>query len=108
MLKLNIFGRFRVADALGNEIPVKSRKSRALLAYLALPPGKPRSREQIMALLWSDRGDQHARSSLRQALSGLRKELGEERVSALHITDEVLTLDPERVMAALRAGHDQC
>ena len=51
-----------------------------------------------MALLWSDRGDQHARSSLRQALSGLRKELGEERVSALHITDEALTLDPERVI----------
>ncbi len=98
MLKLNIFGRFCVADALGNEIPVKSRKSRALLAYLALPPGKPRSREQIMALLWSDRGDQHARASLRQALSGLRKELGEERVSALHITDEALTLDPERVI----------
>ena len=96
MLRLSIFGTFRVADALGNEIPVKSRKARALLAYLALPPGKPRSREQIMALLWSDRGDQHARSSLRQALSGLRKDLGEERLSALRITDEALTLDPAR------------
>jgi len=97
-LRLSIFGTFRVADALGNEIPVRSRKARALLAYLALPPGKPRSREQIMALLWSDRGDQHARSSLRQALSGLRKNLGEETVGALHITDEALTLDPARVV----------
>jgi len=98
VLRLNIFGTFRVADSLGKEIPVKSRKARALLAYLALPPGKPRSREQIMALLWSDRGDQQARASLRQALSGLRKELGEERISALRITDEALTLDPARVM----------
>jgi TolB-like protein/Flp pilus assembly protein TadD len=98
VLRLSIFGTFRVADASGKEIPVKSRKSRALLAYLALPPGKPRSREQIMALLWSDRGDQQARSSLRQALSGLRRELGEERLSALRITDEALTLDPEQVL----------
>jgi TolB-like protein len=97
VLRLSIFGIFRVADVSGNEIPVKSRKSRALLAYLALPPGKPRSREQIMALLWSDRGDQQARSSLRQALSGLRKDLGEGGLSALRITDETLMLDPAQI-----------
>lgn len=51
-----------------------------------------------MALLWSDRGDQQARSSLRQALSGLRKDLGEQGLSALRVTDETLTLDPERVI----------
>ena len=51
-----------------------------------------------MALLWSDRGDQQARSSLRQALSGLRKDLGEEGASALRITDEALTLDPAQVI----------
>lgn len=98
MLRLNIFGTFRVFDASGKKIPVKSKKSRALLAYLALPTGKPRSREQIMALLWSDRADQQARSSLRQALSGLRKDLGGEWLSALQITDDSLTLDPARVI----------
>jgi len=98
VLRLSIFGTFRVADAFGSEIPIKSRKARALVAYLALPPGKPRSREQIMALLWSERGDQQARSSLRQALSGLRKDLGEDGLSALQITDESLTLDPARVI----------
>ena len=98
MLRLTIFGRFRAADAVGNEIPIKSRKSRALLAYLALPPGKERSREEVMALLWSERGDEQARSSLRQALSGLRKELGENSITALHITDESLELDPDLVV----------
>lgn len=106
MLRLSIFGTFRAEDALGNEIPVKSRKARALLAYLALPPGKPRSREQVMALLWSDRGEQHARASLRQALSGLRKDLGEERLSALRITDEALTLDPTHVVVEPAAPGD--
>ncbi|HSS64972.1 MAG TPA: tetratricopeptide repeat protein [Gammaproteobacteria bacterium] len=95
---LSIFGTFRVADESGNEIPIKSRKSKALLAYLALPPGKPRSRERIMALLWSDRGDQQARASLRQALSGLRKDLGDEGLSAVKITNESLTLDPAHVI----------
>ena len=47
-----------------------------------------------MALLWSERGDERARSSLRQALSGLRKELGESAVGALTVTDEWLALDP--------------
>jgi adenylate cyclase len=98
VLRLSIFGTFRAADASGTDIPIKSRKSRALLAYLALPPGKPRSREHVMALLWSDRSDQQARSSLRQALSGLRKDIGEERLSALLITDESLTLDPACVI----------
>jgi adenylate cyclase len=98
VLRLSIFGIFRVADAYGNEISIKARKSRALLAYLAMPLGKPRSREQIMALLWSDRGDQQARSSLRQALSGLRKDLGEEGLSVLRITDESLMLDPARAV----------
>lgn len=98
MLRLTLFGRFRVTDALGTEIPVKSKKARALLAFLALPPGKPRSREQVMALLWSDRGDRQARSSLRQALSGLRKTLDEESLSALQITDEAVALDPEQTL----------
>ena len=67
MLRLSIHGRFRAEDNLGNELPIKSRKARALLAYLALPPGKPRSREALMALLWSDRGDEQARGSVRPA-----------------------------------------
>jgi adenylate cyclase len=107
VLRLSIFGNFRLADASGNEIPIKSRKARALLAYLALPPGKPRSREQIMALLWSDRGDQQARSSLRQALSGLRRDLGEWGLSALRVTDESLMLDPERIVVEPASPGDE-
>jgi hypothetical protein len=76
MLRLNIFGRFRAENDFGDEIPIKSKKGRALLAYLAMPPGKPRGREELMALLWSDRGEEQARGSLRQALSGLRRDLG--------------------------------
>jgi TolB-like protein/Tfp pilus assembly protein PilF len=97
MLRLTLFGGFSLAGADGAEIPLKSQKAKALLAYLALPPGKTRSREEIMALLWSDRGEAQARASLRQVLTGLRKDLGEEAVAALRITDEAVSLDPKRV-----------
>jgi adenylate cyclase len=98
MLRLQIYGRFRAADDLGKEIPIKSKKARALLAFLALPPGKPRSREQLMALLWSERGDEQARGSLRQVLRGLRRDLGNDLASALRIADDAVLLDPDHVI----------
>ena len=107
MLKLRIFGQFRAGDALGNEIPIKSRKAKALLAYLALPLGKPRSREAITALLWSDRGDEQARGSLRQALRGLRRDLGEDAMKALLITDDHVALDPGYVSVAPPSPGDE-
>ena len=106
MLRLSIFGRFRAADAIGNEISISSKKARALLAYLALPPGKERSREEVMALLWSERGDEQARSSLRQTLSGLRKELGESAVGVLKVKDEWLALDPHLVAVEPASPND--
>lgn len=48
-----------------------------------------------MALLWSDRSDEQARASLRQALTEMRRVLGEPSpISAKHDT---LSLDPERL-----------
>jgi adenylate cyclase len=100
MLRLTLFGGFSAAGTDGTEIRLKSRKAKALLAYLALPLGKSRSREEIMALLWSDRGEAQARASLRQVLTGLRKELGEEAKAALNITDDAISLDPDNVIVA--------
>jgi DNA-binding SARP family transcriptional activator len=97
VLRLKIYGRFRAEDDFGQEIPIKSKKGRALLAYLALPPGKPRGREELMALLWSDRGDEQARGSLRQALSGLRRDLGDGLASSLVIADDAVSLDEDLV-----------
>jgi TolB-like protein/Flp pilus assembly protein TadD len=107
MLRLTLFGRFRAVDESGKEIPIKSRKARALLAYLALPPGKTRSREGVLTLLWSDRGEEQARASLRQALSGLRKELGQGALEALRIDEDSLSLDPDLVVVEPAAGGDK-
>lgn len=97
MLRFSLYGGFFLATADGAEIPLKSQKAKALLAYLALSPGKSRSREEIMALLWSDRAEAQARASLRQVLTGLRKELGDEALATLRINDEAVALDPDHV-----------
>ncbi len=97
MLRLTLFGGFSLAGADGAEIPLKSRKAKALLAYLACSPRMSRSREEIIALLWSDRGKAQARASLRQALVRLRKDLGEAAVTALIVTNDTVALDPDNV-----------
>jgi DNA-binding SARP family transcriptional activator len=40
-----------------------------------MTPGQPHSRDRLMDLLWSDRGEDQARNSLRQTLSALKKAL---------------------------------
>lgn len=51
-------------------------KAQALLAYLAVRPGRRHSRDKLATLLWPAAGDEHARQSLRQALVMLRRVLG--------------------------------
>ncbi|WP_409758093.1 BTAD domain-containing putative transcriptional regulator [Aestuariivirga sp.] len=53
---------------------VRPRKGIGLLACLALAGGKPVSRDQLCALLWSDRQTAQARASLRQLLVDLRRD----------------------------------
>ena len=40
----------------GRETPISSRKSMAMLVYIALQPDQVESRERIAARLWSDSG----------------------------------------------------
>jgi DNA-binding SARP family transcriptional activator len=75
-LQIKMLGGFDVRLASGEAVEITSRKTRALLAYLALPAGRAHARDKLMGLLWSDRGDKQARDSLRQALSELGRTLG--------------------------------
>ena len=70
-LELILFGGFQ-ARAAGQVIDVPGRKERALVAFLAMPPGELRSRDKLCGLLWGDRGDKQAHDSLKQALHRLR------------------------------------
>jgi TolB-like protein len=70
--ELSLLGGFELHLANGQAIEL-GQKDRALLAVLALPAGLTHSRDKLANLLWSDRGDQQARDSLKHALTKLRQ-----------------------------------
>src|SRR5262245_30711499 len=73
VVKLTLFGGFELRLAGGQVVDLPGQKDRALLAVLALPPGATHARDKLAGLLWSDRGDQQARDSLKHALNKLRQ-----------------------------------
>jgi len=60
----------------GREAPISSRKSMAMLVYIALQPDQIETRERLAARLWSDSGPDQARAALRQSLRRLIQDLG--------------------------------
>lgn len=106
--RLRLSGPLRLEDPEGRDATPASRKGRALLAYLALARDGRASREQLRGLLWTDRGEEQARSSLRQELAELgRLHHGPE--PCLAADRESVRLHPARVeidLRALEAGHD--
>ena len=59
------------------ETSISSRKSMAMLVYIALQPDQIESRERLAARLWSDSAPEHARAALRQSLRRLMLDLGD-------------------------------
>ena len=82
------------ATEAGRPVAVVAKKNRALLAALALAPACTMPRQRIARLLWSDRDEAQARSSLRQALVALRKDLAGSGSKALSFGEERVKLDP--------------
>ncbi len=96
LLSLRLLGPFeaRLGDAPAGEF--EYNKLRALLAYLAVEAGRPHRREELAGLLWSDKPDQAARDSLRQALSKLRQAIGDGDAAPpfLSITRDTIQFNP--------------
>src|SRR5258708_19893562 len=72
-LSLRLLGGFRAQHGSGRPLAVRRKKAQALLAYLALHPGAPSSRDSLAGFLWSGTTDEHARHNLRQTLFTLRQ-----------------------------------
>src|SRR5262245_22242188 len=92
LLQVRMLGGFELRSGHGRDAAPSGRKVRALFACLVLSSDKPWPREKLMALLWSDRSEEQARASLRQALAELRRALGEP--SPLRAEHDAVGLDP--------------
>lgn len=105
-----LFGSFRLLGPDGADATPNGRKARALLAYLVLSHGANVPRERLCALLWSERGDDQARASLRQTLYEMRALSGGD--APLLVVDRTgaqvpparIASDRLRIRAAAEAG----
>src|ERR1700733_7571040 len=75
-LRLRLFGRMVVNDNEGQTFLPRTRKTRPLMAVLAMSSPKPMLRQQLASLLWSRRENEQARASLRQSVHELQDTLG--------------------------------
>jgi hypothetical protein len=72
-LHLHLFGGFSARmDRSRKALSFSRRKGAALVAVLATPAGRSRTREELADLLWSRTGEEGARNNLRQNLYHIR------------------------------------
>lgn len=103
-LFLQLLGDVRLMSG-GDDLCPRGRKARGVLAYLAVAPSRSATRERLADLLWTDRGPEQARGSLRQAIAEVRRcapdrvflAIGRERVG---VDPDAVTTDLEAVLAA--------
>jgi DNA-binding SARP family transcriptional activator len=96
-LALTLLGGFQARLGAGPPLTLPTKKIQALLAYLALPPGREHARDKLAALLWGDLSQGHARHSLRQALFALRQAVAPVRPACLRIEGATIALNPDAV-----------
>jgi DNA-binding SARP family transcriptional activator/TolB-like protein len=94
-LSLRIVGRLALHVG-AREVGALSRKSRALLGYLALTETGEETRERLVGLLWSEVAEGNARASLRQALHEIRDALTQAGFDGLTADKQALRLDRAR------------
>lgn len=94
MIDIRLLGGFSVA-AEGRALMPSTRKAAALLAYLAHRPGVAQPRARLADLLWPRSPEVQARTSLRQALAQLRRDLAPAGELPIEARGDTLRLLPE-------------
>src|SRR5919199_2633047 len=113
MLRMRVLGELALGLDGERTEPPASRRARSLLGLLAVDR-RAHPRSQLAARFWPDVLDESARTSLRSALSSLRKALGDDADSYLIAGRETVALagddlvwtdigEFERLLAAGRA-----
>jgi TolB-like protein/Flp pilus assembly protein TadD len=92
-LVLNLLGGFEARLDGGPALNLSTKTGQALLAYLALTPAQHHSRDKLASLLWEDRSDQQARTSLRQTLAVLRKAIPPNENPWLHVDGDWISIN---------------
>lgn len=98
-IRLNLLGEFQCLGSDGNPLAISLAKEQGILAILALSKDSKCSRSRIIDLLWSSRGEEQGRTSLRQSLYSLKKTFGNNADNVLQIDRKHIALNPGRVIS---------
>ena len=94
-MEFRILGPIEVVDG-GRTIAIRRGKEQALLAYLLLHPNEVVASDRLVDELWGDRPPQTAVKILQNAVSQLRKALGDDRLIT-RPPGYVLRVDPDEL-----------
>jgi DNA-binding SARP family transcriptional activator/TolB-like protein len=93
-VRLRLIGQMEASIPNGESILPPGRKTRALLAIIALSAPRPMLRSRLAELLWSRRPEEQARASLRQEIHRLLEVLTPAGKDVLAINRDSLALRP--------------
>src|SRR5580698_6535997 len=101
MLEIKVIGELEIIVAGKTAELPPSRRSRALLGWLAVHPGR-HTRSRLAGLLWPDAQEASARASLRSAMWALRPALGPDHADCLATDRDTVTLAGPELRVDLR------
>ena len=96
-MRIGLLGGLKVLDDEGRDVVVAGPKLRALLAVLALQPGRVVSAEQLIDALWGENPPTEVRNGLQGLASKLRRTLGSADLVAMRGAGYALELAADAV-----------
>jgi predicted ATPase/DNA-binding SARP family transcriptional activator len=113
-MRIGLLGELEVRDGDGGEVAITGAKLRALLAVLALQPGRAVSTDTLVEALWGDDPPPAVRNGLQGLVSKLRRALGAADAVTMRGGGYALEVAPddvdvhrfERLVAESRAATD--
>jgi DNA-binding SARP family transcriptional activator/Tfp pilus assembly protein PilF len=97
VVRLRLIGQMEAWTVSSENVLPAGRKTRALLAAIALSGPRPALRGRLAELLWSRRPEEQARASLRQEIHRLLEVLAPAKTDILQVTRDHLSLKPGAV-----------
>ncbi len=94
IVRLRLIGQMEASTLASDSVLPPGRKTRALLAIVALSQPRPVLRSRLAELLWSRRPEEQARASLRQEIHRLLEVLAPAGLDILTINRDSIALRP--------------